>query len=265
MKASFCSMQAKNEIAKIYRQTLDELPFSFERMQIETTYGDTNIIITGSENKPALVLPSGTSSVIPFTIEIIVELANHFRIHWIDFMPRSNQSAEFQLKFEDDSYGKWMFEILSRLNVNNAFLIGIEFGGFVALKALMFDEKRIAKAFVVTPAGIVKPQRVRYLFKRLLQLNQFKKHRKENRKTDIFQIPTISKNQASKVKTPLHLFAVKNDLFYSAKQLRKRANKIFTSLKTNCILNGAPPQTRQTILKIITETVRKNKHKNSNN
>ncbi|WP_319226540.1 alpha/beta hydrolase [Draconibacterium orientale] len=261
MKAPFSTMQAKNKIAENYRQKLDELPFSYELMQIETTYGDTNIIITGSANKPALVLPAGTDSVISFTMAITIELANDFRIYWIDFPPRSNQGTEFQLKFEDDSYGEWMFEILSRLNVHNAVLAGIEFGGFIALKTLIFDEKRIARVFLITPAGIIKPQRIRYLFKKLLQLHQLKKHRKKYRKTAIFQIPVLSESKISKMKTPVYFFAAENDLFFSAKRLRKRANKIFTSLKGNHILNEAPPPPYHHLFK----TIRENNHANSTN
>lgn len=237
MKAPFCTMQAKNKIAENYRQKLDELPFSYELMQIETTYGDTNIIITGSANKPALVLPAGTDSVISFTMAITIELANDFRIYWIDFPPRSNQGTEFQLKFEDDSYGEWMFEILSRLNVHNAVLAGIEFGGFIALKTLTFDEKRIARVFLITPAGIVRPSRFRYFSKVLFSVIKFRIVRKEKLTMNMFRIPLISEIEAVKIQTPLYIFTAEDDQFYPANRLRKRAKKLFRSLKDVHLLN----------------------------
>ncbi len=265
MKAPFGAMQAKNNIAKIYRQKLDELPVRYELMQIETTYGDTNIVITGTENKHTLVLLHGTNPCAPLAFETLKELVNDFKIYAIDLPHQANLSAEIQLNFQDNSYGKWMFEILSRLGIQDALLVGIEFGGFVALKTLTFDERRIAKAFLIAPAGIIKPNKLRYFFKMLFSLKRFRKHREENQKTNILKIPAITENQASKIKTPLYIFADKNDVLYAADRLRKRAKKLFKSLKESFLLEGTTHRPANEHYKTITEIIRKNNLENSNN
>ncbi|QGY42203.1 hypothetical protein GM418_00590 [Maribellus comscasis] len=51
MSTFFNHPEVKEKIKKLYRQKLDELPIRDEFMQIETSYGDTNIVITGPKGE----------------------------------------------------------------------------------------------------------------------------------------------------------------------------------------------------------------------
>ena len=207
---------------------------SYELMQIETTYGDTDVVITGTVNKRALVFLHEVNACNPIACEILKNLANDFQIYVIVLATPQNQSSEFQLNFHNNSYGKWMYEILSRLAIQNALLFGCEFGGFVALKTLTFDEKRIAKTFLVAPTGIVKPGWLSYFLKIFHSRKQLKN---ANRTLDVFAIPRIIEKETLKIKTPLYIFTSGNDVFYSSQRLQKRATKLFPSLKETIVLD----------------------------
>jgi len=200
--------ETKNEIEKFYRQKLDELLVCYELKRIETTYGDTCIVITGEKENPPLVLLYGLNSSVSCVGEMTLNLAGKFRIYTVNVSARPNLSDGLVLNINDDSYGKWMYEILSRFGVRDAFLVGISLGGFVALKFMAFDEKRIAKAFLITPAGIVKGNFVRNLPDILL----------------------ISEEEAGRIKTPLHIFTAENDGLFPGETLLEQATKIFPSL-----------------------------------
>ena len=257
MSTFFSSQEAKEEIQKLYRQKLDELPVHYEFMGIETTYADTNIVITGPKNKPPLVLLHGSNGCAPVAIEAMIDLTNDFRIYAVDIPGQPNLSEEFRPKMKDDTYGKWMYEILSRLGVRNAFLVGISFGGFVALKTLMFDEKRIAEAFLIVPAGIVDGNPLKSLLKVFLPMKRYKKQKKIkyvrqflselfsekdefaetflskvflNFKMDFSPIPLFSKKETQRIKTPVHIFAAENDLLFPGKKILKRTKKIFPKI-----------------------------------
>lgn len=164
MSTSFRNEELIQKNTNSYWHKLDELPVRYELMLIETTFGDTNIAITGTENKQALVLLHGATTSASLAFETLKELVNDFKIYAVALPDQPNPSAEIMLNLQDSSYGKWMFEILSRLGVLNVILLAFEWDGFVALKTLAFDEKRIAKTFLVAPVGIIKPNWISFFF-----------------------------------------------------------------------------------------------------
>jgi len=164
---------------------------------------------------------------------------------------------------KDNTYGKWMQEILSYLNLKAVTLVGISFGGFVSWKTLIFDEKRIAKAFLIVPAGIVNGNPLRALWKVFLPM-QFYKRRKKSKyvhqfldalftardefaiaflskvflhfEMDFSPIPSIKNQEGKQIKTPLYIIAAKNDILFPGEKLLKRAKHVFPSLKDTLLL-----------------------------
>ena len=208
MDKFFNDPENKEETNGMYLQKLDELLVCYELKRIETTYGDTCIVITGEKENPPLVLLYGLNSSVSCVGEMTLNLARKFRIYTVNVSARPNLNDGLVLNITDDSYGKWMYEILSCFGVRNAFLVGISLGAYVALKFLAFDEKRIAKAFLITPAGIVKGNFVRNLPDILL----------------------ISEEEAAQIKTPLHIFVAESDGLFPGETLQEQATKIFPSL-----------------------------------
>ena len=53
---------------------------------------------------------------------------------------------------------------------------------------------------------------------------------------DFTPVPTIRSSEAKRIKTPLTIFAAKNDLIFPGEKMEKRARKIFPSLKELILL-----------------------------
>ncbi len=217
MDTFFYGSEEKEEITGLYLQKLDEFLIRYELMRIETTYGDTQVVITGEKKNPALVLLYGLVSGASFAGDTTFNLVNDFRIYAVDVSVHPNLSDEGCLSMNDDSYGKWMYEIMSRLGVRNVFLTGISLGGFVALKTLVFDERKISKAFLINPLGIVHG-------------NEF---------YNFLVIPLISKKEVERIKTPLHIFADENEKIFPGGKLLKRAKQLFPNFSEGFLLSNS--------------------------
>ncbi len=262
-KTFFSSLQAQKEIENLYLQKLDALLISYEFLKIETSFCDTNIVLTGRKEGPPLVLLHGSNGCAPVAIEALIGLADYFRIYAIDVVGQPNLSAGCRPSMQDDTYGKWMYEILSRMNIRDAFLVGISFGGFIAWKSLIFDEKRFAKAFFIVPAGIVNGNPLKALWKvfRPMKLYMASKKTKYVQQfldqlftepdrfaftflsqvflhftMDFSPIPLIKKEEAKRVKTPVTIIGAEKDLLFPGGKLLKRAEKIFPSLEKTLLL-----------------------------
>ena len=257
MPSFFDTLQAKKTIENLYHTILDELSIGYEFIKIETSFGDTNIIVTGSSIKPPLVLLHGTGSCAPLAIESLIGLLDDFKVFAIDIVGQPNLSAAIRPAMDDASYGQWIFEILSRLKIQEAVLVGIDLGGFISWKALVFDAKRIAKAFLLVPAGIVQGDRLKILQQVLLPIKLFKRHRQEKYIHPLLQalftapdefdrvlaskvllhfnmdsssIPLIRKEEAQKIKTPVYVIAADDDLLFPGEKMLQQVKEIFPSL-----------------------------------
>ncbi|MEL6924657.1 MAG: alpha/beta hydrolase [Bacteroidota bacterium] len=266
MSSFFDSNAARETVLELYYDKLDSLQIQYEFLKVETGLGDTNIVLTGTEGKPPLVLLHGSNGCAPVAIEALIDLVDHFSIYAIDVVGQPNLSVASRPSMKDDAYGKWMFEILSRLQLTNVTLAGISFGGLVCWKALAFDESKIKEAYLIVPAGIVNGNPLKAFWKVFLPMSLYKWRQREKQmrklvgalfteddpfalqylsevtlhfQMDFSPIPLIDAATAQKISTPIHIFAADNDLMFPGKKLLSRAKKIFPSIGQTILLEGS--------------------------
>ncbi|MEM8892922.1 MAG: alpha/beta hydrolase [Bacteroidota bacterium] len=266
MNSFFTDAQAQEAAADLYQKKLDELNIDHESFYIESSFGNTHIISTGKTDGPPLILLHGSNGCAPIAIEALKGLLDNFKVFAIDVPGQPNLSEAFRPSMKNDEYGKWMSEVLSKLDVNQAVLVGISFGGFVCMKSLAFDASRISKAFLIVPAGIVNGNPLTALRKVFLPMKLYKwkgnqrhihkfLHALFSEKDEfaisflaiIFQhfdmdfspIPLIQKEEAQKIKTPIHLIAAEQDIFFPGKKMIKRVQALFPSLLSTLLLENS--------------------------
>lgn len=154
MNTYFISQKAREDFVNRYNTWLDKLNQAYEVVKIETSFGITNVILTGDEAKPPLVVLHAANSNGVCAIRSLKSLLSHFRVIVIDIIGQPNLSAEYRPDNHKE-YGLWLFEILTRLSIKNALLIGVDLGAYVAMEYFQFDQKRIQKAYLISPVGIV--------------------------------------------------------------------------------------------------------------
>lgn len=265
MASFFEHPEAKQRILQLYDSKLEELAISYEMQKIETSFGNTNIILTGPVDAPPLVLLHGSNGCAPVALEAMQGLINDFRIYAIDVVGQPNLSAEVRPDMKGNAYGQWMFEILTRLNIWKAILIGISFGGFISWKTLVFDDKRIKRAFFLMPAGIVNGSAWQLLTKVFLQMKLYRWRKKEKYllrflndvftekdsfalqflstlflryKMDFSPIPLIKEIEAKKIKTPLHFISADQDLLFPGEKMQQRTKNIFPTIQKGLLLEN---------------------------
>tara|TARA_R110000737_G_scaffold352638_1_gene399506 strand:- start:2235 stop:3110 length:876 start_codon:yes stop_codon:yes gene_type:complete len=266
MPSLFKSPSGKNEILSLYDEKLTELNIDYQYRIIDSSYGKTNIIITGSSSSPPLIIIHGSNGCAPISLETYPSLSAHFQVFAIDVLAQPNKSAETRLSMKDDSYGKWINEILESLNLDNVILVGFSFGGLVILKTLINNEDRIKEVYLSAPAYIVNGNPLKALFKVFIPMKRYMITRKMkfvekflsevftdrdefaikylskvflNFNMDFTPVPVISKAEAKEINTPITLIAAKMDILFPGEKMLKRASKIFSSLKKTVLLEDS--------------------------
>ena len=282
MKSLFKSHQGKNEILRLYDQKLDELNIDFEYLKVETSFGETNIIATGDPLNPPIIIVHGSNGCAPVALETYPNLSRKFRVYAVDVLAQPNKSAETRLSMKDNSYGKWMNEIIDRLNLDSVTMAGFSFGGLVILKTLEFDESKIKEVHLSAPAYIVNGNPIKALFKVFIPMKRFMKSRKPLHvekflsnlftqrdefalaflqkvipefEMDFTPVPVIDSRKAKNITTPITLFAAEDDILFPGKKMIKRATKIFPSLKESKLFENSKHVQNKAQNKIIEKVI----------
>ena len=266
MHSYFKNTVGKKEVLNLYYKKLDALNFHVNFITVETSFGDTNIITTKNNNPIPLVLVHGLYSCAPFALENFKALAQNFKIYAIDILGQPNISDEVRLDPTSNDYGKWMYEIISRLQLYNVYLVGTSLGGYIAYKTLAYEESRIAKAFLISPTGFVNGNLLKVLFTVYvpLKLYQWKQQSKQlailanalctekdafnvhflskliiNYKFGFLPLINVKKEDAKQITTPIYIFAATKDLVVPGNKLIQKAKKLLPTLKEIIVLKGS--------------------------
>ncbi|WP_020538054.1 alpha/beta fold hydrolase [Lewinella cohaerens] len=266
MPSLFKSAAGKEEILSLYNEKLSELNIDYEYQVIDSSFGKTNIIVTGSPSNPPLMIVHGSNGCAPISLETYPQLATKFQVFAIDVLAQPNKSAETRLSMKDDSYGKWLNEIIGSLGLENVTLVGFSFGGLVILKTLINKEDKIKEVYLAAPAYIVNGNPLKALFKVFIPMKRYMKTGKlkfvEKFLSEVFTdrdefaikylskvflhfdmdftpVPVITKAEAKGIKTPITLIAAKKDIMFPGEKMLRRASKLFSSLKETVLLEDS--------------------------
>jgi pimeloyl-ACP methyl ester carboxylesterase len=285
MTSLFKTDIGKEEILSLYDQKLDELNIEYEYLKIDTTFGETNIIVSGKSQNPPLIIIHGSNGCAPIALEAYPNLSKDFKVYAVDVLAQPNKSAETRLSMKDDSYGKWINEIIESLKIDNVILAGFSFGGLVILKTLEFNESKIKEVYLSAPAYVVNGNPIIALFKIFIPMKRFISTKKSKYvekflaevfterdefaikylskvflhfNMDFTPVPVINKKRANLIKTPITLFAGKNDILFPGNKMIKRASKIFPSLKSSKLFENSKHVQNQEQNRIIEKVIVEN-------
>lgn len=258
MDTYFKTPEGRKRILSLYDQKLEALSISYDYVSIDTSFGKTNVIATGDASNPPLIIVHGSNGCAPIALETYPNLSKTYRVYAVDVLAQPNKSAQVRLSMKDQSYGKWMNEVIDLLQLEQVTMAGFSFGGLVILKTLEYDESKVKEAFLAAPAYVVNGNPLKALFKVFIPMKRYIKTKRpefvEKFLAEVFTqrdpfaisflsqvfvdydmdftpVPTIQSSQAQKITTPITLFAAKDDVMFPGRKMLKRAHKIFPSLK----------------------------------
>ncbi len=259
----FKSKKGKNEILRLYNQKLNSLNLDIEYITVHTSFGRTNVIVTGDQENPPIILVHGSNGCAPIALETYANLHEKFRVFAVDVLAQPNKSAETRLSMSDESYGKWMTEIITTLELVQVTLAGFSFGGLIILKTLEYDESNIKEVYLSAPTYIVNGNPLKAIFKVFIPMKRYMKTKKVKYvekflshlftdrdefaiqflskvflefEMDFTPVPIIDAKKAGNITTPITLFAAEKDILFPGIKMIKRAEKIFPSLRKSILL-----------------------------
>jgi 2-hydroxy-6-oxonona-2,4-dienedioate hydrolase len=127
-----------------------------ESRRIATRAGETHVLVGGPVDAPPLVILHGALASAAHALVELAPLLARYRVYAVDLVGQSANSADARLAVDDNAYGEWLVEVLDGLGLARVNVVGVSWGGFVAIRLAAVAPQRIARLVLLVPAGMVK-------------------------------------------------------------------------------------------------------------
>lgn len=122
---------------------------------VETPAGRTTVRFAGPEDAPPLVCLHGALASAGHLLPELAGLARTRRLVLPDVLGISPHGDDVRPPVVGDAYPRWLVDTLDALRLPRVDLLGVSFGGFVALRAAGLAPERVRSLVLLVPAGVV--------------------------------------------------------------------------------------------------------------
>jgi len=153
-KSFFKSIAGEQTALAYYDAALTRWPVSYEELTIDTRHGKTYIITSGDKQAPPMILlhgSTGNSSMWELGAAIY---SQHYRTYAVDILGEPGKSDPNRLKWNSPAYAEWLSDVYGGLNLEQARVLGISLGGWMALKFASYAPEQVSHLLLLCPGGI---------------------------------------------------------------------------------------------------------------
>jgi pimeloyl-ACP methyl ester carboxylesterase len=151
----FKTEEGREELFTLMDSVMARWSYPYERSFVSTRFGDTHVVTAGDRERPALLLLHGAASNILSWGAEIPRYMGEFFVIAPDIPGEAGKSAPLRPSWENDDYADWLEDLLDAFGINTVSILGISFGGWVALKVAAHRPAKVTRIALLTPGGIV--------------------------------------------------------------------------------------------------------------
>jgi pimeloyl-ACP methyl ester carboxylesterase len=149
----FTSAANESKYMSAYEATLQELPVTYDSTDVTNHYGNTHVISCGSKvSIPLILLHAGYASSTMW-FPNIVEFSRNNHVFAIDTIGEPGKSIPTQSIPSKKEIANWLVSVFNDLNIDQANIVGLSRGGWLALNLAIHAPERVKKMCLLSPAA----------------------------------------------------------------------------------------------------------------
>jgi pimeloyl-ACP methyl ester carboxylesterase len=152
---SFKTRDGKARYLAAYDAVLTMWPVPFQELDVPTRFGTTHVIVSGPKDAPPLVLLHGYMATSVMWAPNIGDFSRRHRVYAIDTMGQPGKSIPGEPIGSATDYVRWLTATLDALHLDRVDLLGMSFGGWLALTYASAAPERVRKLVLLSPGGIL--------------------------------------------------------------------------------------------------------------
>jgi len=153
--SAFNTPEGEERYLAAYDAALKRWPVPYEELDVPTRFGTTHVVAAGRKNAPALVLLHGYMATSVMWAPNIADFTNDHRVYAIDIMGQPSKSVPDQPIRNATDYLAWLTATLDGLGLGRISLLGMSFGGWVALRYAVAASDRVRHLVLLSPGGLL--------------------------------------------------------------------------------------------------------------
>jgi pimeloyl-ACP methyl ester carboxylesterase len=140
-----------------YSAAMKLWPVPYEEMEIPGRFGVTHVVASGPKTGSPLVLLHGYMATLTMWTPNVADFSRDYRVYAIDVMGQPGKSIPEEPITDAADFVAWLTAILDALGLDRVSLVGMSYGGWVALTFAVASPERVRKLVLLSPAASVLP------------------------------------------------------------------------------------------------------------
>ena len=136
-----------------YDAAMKSWPVPYEEMEIPGRFGMTHVVASGPKDAPPLVLLHGYWATSTMWTPNIADFSKDYRVYAIDVMGQPSKSIPDEPIRNAADYVAWLTATLDGLHLDRICLVGMSYGGWLALNYAVAAPERVQKLVLLSPAA----------------------------------------------------------------------------------------------------------------
>ncbi|MFJ9694807.1 alpha/beta fold hydrolase [Kitasatospora sp. NPDC101183] len=152
----FVDEAARATFLDAYDRAMELWPSPRAELDVETTYGTVHVHRYGAETGEPVVLLHGHAGHPSNWYPQVAALGEHHPVYAIDTLDDPGRSVQRVVAAGSKENAAWLGEALAGLGLERVHLVGVSYGGWLALNQAIHGPDRLASVAALDPGGIEK-------------------------------------------------------------------------------------------------------------
>ncbi len=152
---AFRTAEGEARFRAAYDAALKIWPVPYEQFDVPTRFGKTHVIACGPTDAPPLVLMHGYMATSVMWAPNIGDFSRRYRVFAIDTMGQPSKSIPAEPIGSAADYVAWLTATLDALHLDRVNLLGMSFGGWLALHYASAVPERVQTLALLSPGGLL--------------------------------------------------------------------------------------------------------------
>ena len=151
--SAFKTPEGEAAYLEAYDAAMKLWPVPYEEIEIPSQFGITHVVASGPQDAPPLVLLHGFFGTLAMWSPNIADFSQDYRVYAIDIMGHPSKSIPDTPVRDAADLTAWLSATLDGLNLDRFVLVGLSYGGWLALYYAITVPDRVQKLVLLSPAA----------------------------------------------------------------------------------------------------------------
>lgn len=147
----FKTSEGEAQYLAAYDRVMAHWPVPFETVNVLTRFGSTHAIVSGPKDAPSLVLLHGNFAGATMWHPNIADLSRLRRVYAFDIIGNLGKSRAIYIPHTRLEYAEWLVEVFCQLGLDQAAIVGLSYGAFLALNLALYTPKHVTHLILLSP------------------------------------------------------------------------------------------------------------------